>query len=46
MVGEDLKHADVFQALKRTFMRVSGLPPPYFDNKTNLQSKFYYLKHA
>ena len=23
-----------FQGLKRTFMHVSGLPPPYFDNKT------------
>ena len=23
-----------FQALKRTFMLVTGLPPPYFDNKT------------
>ena len=25
-----------FQALKRTFMHVSGLRPAYFDNKTNL----------
>ena len=29
-------HKRAFQALKRTFMHVSGLPPPYFDNKTNL----------
>ena len=43
-----------FEALKRTFMHVSGLPPPNFDNKTNLKSiQFYYqnmvgedLKHA
>ena len=27
-------HKRAFQALKRTFMHVSGLPPPYFDNKT------------
>ena len=26
-------HKRAFQALKRTFMQVSGLPPPYFDNK-------------
>ena len=25
----------VFQGLKRTFMNVSGLPPPYFDFKKN-----------
>ena len=24
-----------FQALKRTFMHVSGLPLPYFDDKLN-----------
>ena len=36
-------HKGAFQALKRTFMHVSGLPPPYFDNKTNFQStQFYY----
>ena len=28
-VGKDLRHA-------RTFMHVSGLPPPYFDLKNNL----------
>ena len=27
-------HKRAFQGLKRTFMHVSGLPPPYFDNKT------------
>ena len=27
-------HKRAFQALKRTFMHVSGFPPPYFDNKT------------
>ena len=26
-------HKRAFQALKRTFMQVSGLPPTYFDNK-------------
>ena len=26
-------HKRAFQALKRTFMHVSGLPPPYFDKK-------------
>ena len=27
-------HKRAFQDLKRTFMHVSGLAPPYFDNKT------------
>ena len=47
-------HKRAFQGLKRTFMHVSGLRPPYFDNKTNhFINKFYYqnlvgedLKHA
>ena len=26
-------HKRAFQALKRTFMHVSALPPAYFDNK-------------
>ena len=26
-------HKRAFQALQRTFMHVSGLPPPYFDLK-------------
>ena len=29
-------HKRAFQALKRTFMHVSGLPPPYFDNKNQI----------
>ena len=28
-------HKRAFQGLKRTFMHVSGLPPPYFDKKLN-----------
>ena len=47
-------HKRAFQELKRTFMHVSGLPPPYFDNKTKyFIIQFYYqnmvgedLKHA
>ena len=47
-------HKRAFQTLKRTFMHVSGHPPPYFVNKTNLQSIWFYhqnmvgedLKHA
>ena len=47
-------HKGTFQALKRTFMHVLGLPPPYFVNKTNLKSVWVYyqnmvgkvLKHA
>ena len=36
MVGKSWNmHKRAFQGLKRTFMHVSGLPPPYFDNKTN-----------
>ena len=27
-------HKNAFQALKRTFMHVSDLPPPYFDKET------------
>ena len=29
-------HKHAFQALKRTFMHVSALPPQDFDSKTNL----------
>ena len=36
-------HKRAFQALKRTFMHVSGLPPPYFDNKTNILYKLVLL---
>ena len=28
-------HKHAFQGLKRTFMQVSGLPPPYFDKEPN-----------
>ena len=36
----------VFQGPKRTFMHVSGLPPPYFDLKNQLIYKlgFYQKK--
>ena len=47
-------HKRAFQRMKRTFMYVSGLFPPYFDNETTLLSiQFFYqnmvvedLKHA
>ena len=47
-------HKSAFQGLKRTFMYVSGLLPPYFDNETKyFLNKFYYqnmvgeeLRHA
>ena len=46
-------HKRAFQALKRTFMHVSGLPPPSFDKKTNFIFGFFYqnmveedLRHA
>ena len=29
-------HKDAFQGLKRTFMHVSGLPPPYFYKKKSI----------
>ena len=32
-------HNCAFQALKRTFMHVSGLPSPYFDYKTKYSIK-------
>ena len=38
-------HKRAFQALKRTFMHVSGLPPPYFDNKTNLYSFWFHYQN-
>ena len=37
-------HKRALQALKRTFMHVSGLPPPYFDlKKKNMagEDKYY-----
>ena len=47
-------HKRDFQALKRTFMHVPDFPPPYFVNKTNLYSVWFFyqnmvgenLKHA
>ena len=47
-------HKRAFRALKRTFMHVPVLPPPYFDNKTKyFKNEFYYknmvgedLRHA
>ena len=37
-------HKRAFQALKRTFMHVSGLLPPYFDlKKTNLFIIWFFL---
>ena len=47
-------HKRAFQGLKCTFMYLSGLPPPYFHNKTKyFISQLYYqkmvgedLKHA
>ena len=35
-------HKQAFQATKRIFMRVSGLPPSYFDNKTDLKSNCFF----
>ena len=37
-------HESAFQGMKRTFMHVSGLPPPYFDSKKQILYKlvFYY----
>ena len=29
-------HKRAFQGLKRTLMHVSGLPPPYFDDKNQI----------
>ena len=44
MVGKTWDmHKRAFQDLKRTFMQVSGLPPPYFDNKTNLMSNLFFF---
>ena len=40
-------HKRAFQALKRTFMHVSGLPPPYFDlKKTNFFNWFFESKYG
>ena len=37
-------HKRAFQALKRTFMHVSGLLPPYFDIKTKCFIKYYFIQ--
>ena len=38
-------HKRAFQALKRTFMHVSGLSPPYFDNKIKYFLIYYYYQN-
>ena len=38
-------HKFVFQGLKRTFMHVSGLPPPDYDKKNQLLFKLIYLSY-
>ena len=38
-------HKRAFQALKRTFMHVSGLPAAYFDNKTKLKGFWFYYQN-
>ena len=37
-------HKRAFQGLKRTFMHVSCLPPPYFDNKTKYFINWFYFQ--
>ena len=37
-------HKRVFQALKLTFMHVSGLSPPYFDLKKAIKKYLFFLK--
>ena len=40
-------HKRAFQALKRTFMRVSGLPPPHFDlKKLNFKVFGFLIKYG
>ena len=34
-------HKRAFQALKRTFIHVSGLPPPFCDKKTKRNVRFF-----
>ena len=36
-------HKRAFQALKRTFMHVSGLLPPYFDLKKLIYNIFSFI---
>ena len=37
-------HKRAFQALKRTFMRVSGLPPTHFDKKLKFKVFGFIIK--
>ena len=37
-------HKRAFQALKRTFMHVSDLPPTYFDLKKTIYNVFGFFK--
>ena len=37
-------HKRAFQALQRTFMHVSGLPPPYFDLKKLIYIVYGFFK--
>ena len=37
-------HKRAFQAPKRTFMHVAGLPPPYFDYKKIDKMTFFKIK--
>ena len=38
-------HKRAFQGVKRTFMHVSGLPPPYFDKKTKYFIYWFYYQN-
>ena len=38
-------HKRAFQALKRTFMHVSGLRPPYFDNNPKIFINYFYYQN-
>ena len=38
-------HKRAFQGLKRTFMHVSGLPPPTFDNETKYFINLIYYQN-
>ena len=38
-------HKRAFQGLKRTFMHVSGLTAPYFDNETKGFINYFYYQN-
>ena len=38
-------HKREFQGLKRTFMHVSGLPPPSFNKKNQINYKLVFLSN-